>query len=187
MTDIDRETFENAATALRYDMTRGHTQRYAFENTQQAWILWKAATEQSSARIAELEKEAERRSQLATPSDFNREQLKFANATIEELRRKLAEQKSEGIKLAIESVARYCATTEVMKLSTARAEGHAQAMKEVSETPTTVWKYSCYGIPDSERCAKMMHNQFDTNKPESDDDWEVSNVEEYIRRTTFKE
>jgi hypothetical protein len=98
-----------------------------------------AIKEQNSARIAELEKEAERRSQLATPSDFNREQLKFANATIEELEKKLAAYQAK-----LWRATRFVPTSDEvaerdnfeelqLQLSTARAEERAKVTKEVYE------------------------------------------------------
>jgi len=101
------EEFEKSAENIKYDLKRGHTQQYGFENTQNAWKLWQACASHYQERIAELEQDrdewkdstiaANRRFEIA---EEEVEQLKAesirSSEEITTLRRQLAEQQSQN-------------------------------------------------------------------------------------------
>jgi len=54
--------------------------------------------------------------------------------------------------------------------------------KEYSEMPAVAWRYDCYWIPETARIVRKLYGKLTDELPESDSDWEVSNVEALIVR-----
>ena len=56
--------------------------------------------------------------------------------------------------------------------------GRESMQLEMSQQEPVAWKYDCYGIPEDSRTPRTLYGQLADELPESNDDWEVSNVQQ---------